>query len=467
MANRAYLYNTENLVRNPYHVRERDPGVGRFVEVAEQARWLPIPWMLAFRPEDAHPFKHVWVEDEEDPSSERKPFAGFVLSAPLARVLENLRASLPVMEKVVGDPRLARAYLDDAVRAFSTLELPYVLLDAEEVVDGQYERYVDALDGSARAVGLLRDWASYSEEAFPLEPDEPVPLERDENGLYCGFGPGPTEEEREEERQWNTREESRLASLRRKADAGDPEAQVALAEKLEGAAARELLERAAKAGHAGAQARLAADYSMDGNHRLAMAWLTRAAESGHADSAAILGRILQGTQPGVIDLTAQRYAGPGERAPEPAKSYYWLRKAADAGLGNPMTWLQLGEMTFYGAGPPQDHEAAARWFRLAADAGHDKAQLWMAILSYHGFGVKQDRVAAARWTRRSAEQGAAGAQLAMGILYAQGHGVPKDPKASRQWAEKAAAQGFELADTFLATPAWKFWARRGFFTGLQ
>jgi TPR repeat protein len=81
--------------------------------------------------------------------------------------------------------------------------------------------------------------------------------------------------------------------------------------------------------------------------------------------------------------------------------------------------------------------------------------------------VKQDYAAAARWTRRAAEHGAAGAQLAMAILYDQGRGVPKDPKAARQWAEKAAAQGFELADKFLAIPAWKFWERRGFFTGLH
>jgi TPR repeat protein len=459
VANRAYLYNTEQLIRNPYDVREGKPGIGRSVEVAEQARWLPLPWMLAFRPQDTYAFTHTWVEDEEDPSSERKTFEGLALAASRDQAVANLRASLPVWEKVVGEPRTARAYLDDAIAAFSGLELPYVLLDAEEVIDGSYDQILAALGGS---VEVLRDWASYSGHQWPLQPHQPVPRRRDEDGLWCGFGADLPEEEDEPEAV-----DQDFEALQRAGLAGDVEAQFKLGEMTEGSSASgDWYTRAAKAGHVEAQARLAAYYSMQGTPVLAMKWLKSAAQAGHVESAGYLGRILQGTRPGEIDMIAVQYAGQGEHPPDYDQSFAWLEKAAAAGSRDPAGWLLLGEMTFNGIATSQDHAAAARWFKLAADAGNEKAQMWMAIVTYHGFGVKQDRAAAARWVRGLADKGSALGQFAMGLLYFQGHGVEKDAAAGRRWMEKAAERGDENAIKFLAIPAWKFWARRGFFTGL-
>jgi TPR repeat protein len=494
MANRAYLFNTEHPVRNPFLLGEPGPeGGGKSVQVAEWARAIPVPWLCAFRPEDAHPFthRHVKYEEREDPAAGTM-FQGQVLSAPLARVLENLRAALPVFEKVVGVPQLARAYRDDALKAFSALELPHVLLQAEEVVDGDYERLLAALDGSDAAVVQLKEWSGYGGEK-PWEPGRRVPMQRDEDGLWCAFGPEATVPEGDEpgsldaeaqpwmqaaaggdaEAQFrigllfkqaeesSARDEVARGWLRRAAQQGHVQAQFHLGRMTVGAESLDWSTRAAKAGHLEAQADVAAHFSMEGNSRLAMAWLTRAAESGHAHSAYMLGRIYQGSQPGVLDMVTVQYAGPGEHVPDLGKSVFWLRKAIDAGCREPPAWVLLGEMRFL-EGTKDGIADAARWFRFAADAGWDKAQLWLAVLHYHGLGVRRDLAAAARWTRKSADQGSSSAQYALGILHELGHGVPQDHDASRRWMQKAAVQGHQPAREYLALPRWKFWARPGF-----
>jgi hypothetical protein len=185
MANRAYLFNTDRPVANPFMLREEGAEVhGPFDEVADWARSIPIPWMLAFRPEDARPFTHVWVEDPDDPESERQEFRAHAFCVTRERALENLRASLPVFEQVVGDARLAGAYLRDAVAAFGSLERPYVVLHADELIDGDDARFLAALGGS---VEMLRLWGAYT-PGRALEDDEAVPDDRDEDGLSCGFG---------------------------------------------------------------------------------------------------------------------------------------------------------------------------------------------------------------------------------------------------------------------------------------
>ena len=45
----------------------------------------------------------------------------------------------------------------------------------------------------------------------------------------------------------------------------------------------------------------------------------------------------------------------------------WFRKAAEQGLARAQ--YNLGVGYYQGAGVPQDYVAAARWFRMAAEAG--------------------------------------------------------------------------------------------------
>ena len=60
----------------------------------------------------------------------------------------------------------------------------------------------------------------------------------------------------------------------------------------------------------------------------------------------------------------------------------------------------------------------------------------------HGEGVPQDGQAAAEWYRKAADQGYVLAQYRLGLSYSTGYGVEQDLKVAEKWYKKAAAQGF-------------------------
>ena len=62
-----------------------------------------------------------------------------------------------------------------------------------------------------------------------------------------------------------------------------------------------------------------------------------------------------------------------------------------------------------------------------------------------GDGIPENYVEAVRWYRMAAEQGHAKAQGALGGMYSGGWGVPKDNVQAYAWVSIAAAQGDENA----------------------
>jgi len=93
-----------------------------------------------------------------------------------------------------------------------------------------------------------------------------------------------------------------------------------------------------------------------------------------------------------------------------------------------------------GIGVAQDHVAAARYYRIAAQKGYVPAQYCLAWLLENGVGVKQDFQEAAVWYRKAAEQGDAESQNNLGTLYATGKGVPHDDAEAVRWYSLAAKQ---------------------------
>ncbi len=67
-----------------------------------------------------------------------------------------------------------------------------------------------------------------------------------------------------------------------------------------------------------------------------------------------------------------------------------------------------------------------KWFRKAADQGHELAQLMLGLCYSRGEGVVKDEVEAVKWYRKAADQGDAAAQYQLGVCYAKGEGVLKD-----------------------------------------
>ena len=54
-----------------------------------------------------------------------------------------------------------------------------------------------------------------------------------------------------------------------------------------------------------------------------------------------------------------------------------------------------------GEGVPQDYSEAAKWYKLAANQGHTKAQFQLGMLYKKGLGVAQNYVTATQWLKQS------------------------------------------------------------------
>ena len=83
----------------------------------------------------------------------------------------------------------------------------------------------------------------------------------------------------------------------------------------------------------------------------------------------------------------------------------------------------------------EDFEAAAEFFRKAAERGNVNAQCNLGICYDKGIGVEQDSVEAAKWFRKAAEQGDAEAQCNLGRFYDYGIGVGQDSVEAVKWPE--------------------------------
>ena len=138
--------------------------------------------------------------------------------------------------------------------------------------------------------------------------------------------------------------------------------------------------------------------------------------------------------------------------------------------GDSEAQFRLGAVYLLGAGVPRDGKEGIKWYRLAAEQGHVKAQIELklcldAIYQDHiaaeqgdaesqnrvgvyyadGVGVSQDQAEAFKWHRLAAEQGHAIAQINVGSSYEHGEGVTEDHAEALKWYSLAAEQGHAVA----------------------
>lgn len=106
------------------------------------------------------------------------------------------------------------------------------------------------------------------------------------------------------------------------------------------------------------------------------------------------------------------------------------------------SWCQKGESYAYGRGVPMSEPEAAKWFRMAAERGHARAQCWLASFClWNPRGRLQAYLEAEKWLRKAAEQGFDHGQNQLGQLYRTGLGIPRDDSEAARWFLKAASQG--------------------------
>ena len=164
----------------------------------------------------------------------------------------------------------------------------------------------------------------------------------------------------------------------------------------------------------------------------AVEWFEKAATQGYAAAQLTLGWMF----------------AKGNGVPKDAvKAIEWWEKAAaqgDVGAQN-----NLGRMYKYGKGVPKNHTKAFEWYKKTADQGNAEAQVQLGLMYATGKGVSKNSAMAVEWWTKAAVQGDADAQLNLGLAYDAGDGVPKDSTKAVEWYQKAAAKGNAGAQTNL------------------
>lgn len=110
----------------------------------------------------------------------------------------------------------------------------------------------------------------------------------------------------------------------------------------------------------------------------------------------------------------------------------------------------LGILYYRGDGVPKDKTEAINWWLKAALQGGTSAQELLGLAYSFGDGVPKDYAEAIKWFRMAAEKGKASAQYNLGLMYAEGFGVPKDLVQAHVWLNIAGAQAHEDAKKYLA-----------------
>lgn len=194
-----------------------------------------------------------------------------------------------------------------------------------------------------------------------------------------------------------------LAHFRQGAEAGDPEAQHALAQRL-GAPDRSADERLE-----------------------AQAWMARAAQAGQADALLNLADACREHAPGIADAALRRAAHGGR----PDAQFAWARR------------LQTRDT-------PGSAEEACTWLRAAARQGHAAALGAWGMALLQGTGTARDAAAGLEALREAAEQGDARACWNMALLLAAGsEGLERDPAAAMSLCREVADTGFVPAQATL------------------
>ena len=171
------------------------------------------------------------------------------------------------------------------------------------------------------------------------------------------------------------------------------------------------------------------------------------------------------------DVAEVYYSGDADRRidKDPEQAFYWMKKAAEAGVSDAMYYLGL----FYskGLGVKRNFEEAAKWMNKAANLGDDdatkladdyvkyaEAERWartgdakaqgklasalMTISTYLGhYGKAKDFEECIMWATSAVEQNDPYAMWVLGLAYENGRGVEWDTATAISYFEKGAELG--------------------------
>ena len=243
-----------------------------------------------------------------------------------------------------------------------------------------------------------------------------------------------------------------LRLIQRAADAGSAEGQHRLALVFingdagvarNPAQAIQLFEKAAAQGHRRAQLNLGTLYfrgqGVPRDLIQARAWLEQAALDGDVYATYALGRAMSES------------AGPA--AADSTRAADLFRRAAEK--GHTLAALRYGLALAEGAGVKQDLPAAQRWLIQAQQSGVPEAALALGDMAVRTPATR-DKAAnekilksAISWYEAAAGAGVASGQFKLANAYLAGSGVARDPVQAQLWYSRAAQQGLAEAQQAL------------------
>lgn len=153
------------------------------------------------------------------------------------------------------------------------------------------------------------------------------------------------------------------------------------------------------------------------NNGAAIVWLRKAAEAGHPEAPAPLGRLLYEEK-------------------EYREAMKWLREAAD--FGNIKAKYYIGLAYLHGNGISKDPRSSVQLFKEAAERNLPEAQLALGECLLNGTGCPQDVPQGAKLIMQAAENNFPQAQYQLGVLYENGEGLEKSAENAFKWYQAAA-----------------------------
>ncbi len=127
----------------------------------------------------------------------------------------------------------------------------------------------------------------------------------------------------------------------------------------------------------------------------------------------------------------------------------WYREAAERGHAD--AEAALGRLYMLGEGVRKDYNEGLRWAQQAADQGSALGKGTLGVAYLNGWGLQKNYRIGLKLIRESAEQGDSRAQHTMGNLYALGFGefIFRNDAEALKWLTKAAANGYAPAQADL------------------
>lgn len=178
------------------------------------------------------------------------------------------------------------------------------------------------------------------------------------------------------------------AAALKKAEAGDPEAQLKVVDQL----------------YSSCKPSDYFGWQPECDEKSCSSWLHKAAAKGYAPAQYLLGDLYKGH--------FGEYCGIERNV---LQGIVWLRKSADQNYV--CAFMSLAHMYDEGKDVQQDSVEAAKLYQKAAEAGDEHGQRALAKMLAEGRGVSQDTVKAREWGIKAALQGEMGIQRDLSKIY--------------------------------------------------